>query len=100
MVYRKIEPGIWKPEKEGDQIIGILVGKENDIGKFKSKVYHLNSDAGEQLSIFGSAVLDDKMSYIKIGDKIKIIFKGKVQGKDASYNNYEVYKDEETESLE
>jgi len=26
--WKAIEPGVWKPQKEGDQIVGVLVNKE------------------------------------------------------------------------
>lgn len=94
MVFQKINPGnIWKPESEGDEVIGILLRVENDAGKYKSKVYHLESD-GENITVFGSKVLDDLMLIIKPGDLIRIVFKGKVKGKDSEYNSYEVYKDD------
>lgn len=93
MVFKLIEPNVWKFENEGDEIIGTLLRVEEDKGKYKSRIYHLETEDGKQLSVFGSTVLNDKMSYISIGNKIKIVFKGKVQGKDSEYNDFEVFKD-------
>lgn len=93
MVFKTIEPQFWKPESEGDEITGVLLRVDEDAGKFKSKIYHIETENGKQISLFGSTVLDDKISYVTIGDKIKIVFKGKVKGKDSEYNNYEVQKD-------
>lgn len=93
MAFKLIEPISWKPESPGDEIIGVLLRVEDEAGKYKSKVYHLETEDGKQLSIFGSAVLKDKLGYISIGDKIKIVFKGEVEGKDSKYKDFEVYKD-------
>jgi len=91
MEWKKIEPKLWKPEKVDDEIIGALIGVDSDVGKYKSKVYHLENN-GEQNNFFGSTVLDDKMKYCKIGDTIKIVYKGKKQGKNAEYDDFEVFK--------
>jgi hypothetical protein len=41
--WKNIEPGMWKPEKEGDNIIGILVNKEpKDEDAGISARYYLN----------------------------------------------------------
>lgn len=79
MEYKKIEPSIWKPEKEGDEIEGVLIGVK-DSKKFDNKIYQVESD-GNQVIIFGTTVLDDRMSYLKPGDPFKIIFKGTEKSK-------------------
>lgn len=83
MEFRKIEPGVWKAENEGDEIIGKLV-KIGESTKYKTakgptKVYHLevtNDKTGETENkvVFGSAVLDDRMSFVEIGQIVKITF--------------------------
>jgi len=93
MVFKPIEPNVWKFENEGDEVVGTLLRVEEDKGKYKSRIFHIETEDGKQLSVFGSAVLNDKMSYISLGDKIKIVFRGKVQGKEAEYNDFEVFKD-------
>ena len=79
MEFRKIEPGVWKAEEEGDEIIGKLVkvGESSRYGK--GKTYHLeveNTETGktENKVVFGSTVLDDRMSFVNIGDYCKIQF--------------------------
>ena len=96
MVFKKIEPKLFQFEKEGDEIIGKLVKVENDIGKFKSIVYHMMTENQEQISFFGSTVLDNLLSYCKIGDKLKIIFtEKKPSDKGQDTKMFEVYKDDE-----
>lgn len=95
MAYKKIEPNVWKPEKEGDEIEGILVSVTPDTGKFKSTIYHVECGK-EQKAVWGSTILDDRMKFVKEGDKIKIVFKGKGKNtKGQEINLYEVFKDEE-----
>jgi hypothetical protein len=79
MEFRKIEPGVWKAEKEGDEIIGKLVkiGESSKYGK--GKVYHLeveNPQTGaiENKVVFGSTVLDDRMGFVEVGQYVKIAF--------------------------
>ena len=90
MPYQKVEPTLWTPENEGDEIAGKLSKVDTEIGKHKSKVYHLEMENKNILSVYGSKVLDDKMSFIKVGEKIKIIYLGRVKGKDAEYKNFDV----------
>lgn len=96
--WKKIEPELWRPLEEGDEISGILIGIDEDIGKFGSTIYHIETEAGKQLNFFGSTVLTDKMKYVKVGDKIKIVFKGKRVSDRGEYNDFDVFKS--TEKIE
>lgn len=79
--WKTIEPGVWKPEKEGDQIMGVLVSKEpKDENTGLSARYYLETTAG-MFFVWGSAVIDDRMQYVKIGDKVRITYKGKTTNK-------------------
>lgn len=80
MVMREIEPGVWKPEKEGDKITGIFISRDEEVGDFKSTIYHLDVD-GEPMSVWGSAALNPKMVSVKSGDKIEIEFTGTTPSK-------------------
>jgi len=75
MEFTKISPGVWKPTTAGDAIEGVLISSE-DGKKFGGKVYHLETPAGGQVVVFSTTVLEDRMSYIKIGEYCKIIFNG------------------------
>lgn len=78
-------------ENDGDEIEGKLVSVGP--GKFEnSKVYTLEKDDGSAISIFGSVILDDRMSEIEVGNYIKIVYKGLIKtgsGKNAKL--FEVY---------
>lgn len=79
--WKTIEPGVWKPEQEGNQITGVLVNKEpkDEITGLSAR-YYLETRAG-MFFVWGTAVLDDRMQYAKIGDKVRITFEGKTTNK-------------------
>ena len=79
--WKTIEPGVWKPEKEKDQIIGVLVNKEpkDEINGFSAK-YYIETDRG-MFFVWGSTVLDDWMQYLKVNQKIRITYEGKTKNK-------------------
>ena len=79
--WKNIEPGMWKPEKEGDNIIGILVNKEpKDEDSGLSARYYLENQEG-MFFVWGCAVLDDRMQYVKAGQKVRITYEGKTTNK-------------------
>lgn len=75
MVFKEIDPTMWKPEKDGDSITGIFIRAEADVGENKSMLYHLEAD-GKPISVWGSTILDQRMAWIKPGNKIRITYKG------------------------
>ena len=74
--WKKIEPDVWKPSVDGDTVEGVLIKYEEASGNFNSKVYHLETKDKKQIVIFGTTVLNDRMSYLNIGDDVKIIYRG------------------------
>jgi hypothetical protein len=74
--WNKVELGTWKFEKENDSIEGIFIKAEQDVGQNKSMLYHLEVE-GKPLAVWGSVVLDTKMTVVKPNDKIKIVYLGK-----------------------
>ena len=79
--WKTIEPNVWRPKEKGDHIIGALVNKQpkDEITGLSAR-YQIENQEGMFL-IWGSAVLDDRMQYAKIGDKIRITFDGKTKNK-------------------
>ena len=74
--WKTIEPNVWKPEQKGDHIIGVLVNKEpKDENSGFSARYYLENQEGT-FFVWGCAVLDDRMQYAKVGEKIKITYEG------------------------
>lgn len=95
MTFKNVDPVIWEPKKDGDEVTGVLVGIDPDSGKFKSTAYKLNSANGDKHIVFGNKLLDDKMKFAKIGDLLKIIYKGKKTGASKQeYNTYELLIDD------
>lgn len=79
--WKTIEPGVWKPQNPGDNIIGVLVNKEpKDENTGMSAKYYLENEKGTFFA-WGSAVLDDRMQYVKIGQKLRITYEGKTKNK-------------------
>jgi hypothetical protein len=71
----------WKPEKEGDQVVGLLIKVESNIGMHNSMMYHLeDSTTHDIIKVWGSTILDSRMSEVKIGKLVRITFKGLAQG--------------------
>jgi len=81
MAYKEINPEIWSYEKDGDFIEGVLVLKEPDVGENKSWMYSIETSEGEVKNVWGSAILDSRMKLVKVGNKIKITYKGLGEGK-------------------
>jgi len=78
--WENISPGIWKPEKDGDSIEGVLKAKRTNVGVNNSNAYDLETKDGGFM-IWGSKVLDDRMNFVDIGDKVRITYKGKEKNK-------------------
>ena len=79
--WKPIEPNVWKPQAQGECIIGVLVNKEpKDENTGLSAKYQIENEEGMFL-IWGGAVLDDRMQYVKIGSKVRITYEGKTKNK-------------------
>jgi len=80
----------WDPQKQ-KEIIGKLLNIQEEGGKYKTKVYTFETEDAV-VDVFGSAVLDPKIRPVcQIGNKIKIVFLGMKQGKDAEYKDFDVF---------
>jgi|TARA_Y100000296_G_scaffold45780_1_gene52474 hypothetical protein len=76
MTYQEVgDPTEWKYEKDGDSIEGILTQKQDNIGINNSMLYSIETPEGIR-SVWGSAVLDSRMIAVKIGEMVKITYKG------------------------
>lgn len=94
MVKQEIE---WK-KVEGDghnfeeqpELIGVLVDlKENNFGGHD---YVLETEPKKMVLVRGLTALASKMSSIKLGTKVKIVYLGKKKSQTGMvYNNYDVY---------
>lgn len=66
----------WKPTKEGDEVEGLLIGVEENVGANGSKMYHLELADHTTLDIWGTTVLDMRMAVVKVGEEVRIIYDG------------------------
>ena len=70
-------PKMWNWEDDGEKVEGELVKVEPNVGKNESNVYTIKLEGGEEVGIWGTAVLDSRLADIEVGTKIQIIYKGK-----------------------
>ena len=77
--FVEIEPNVWKVEKEGDSVEGVLKKVDKEVGPNKSTLYHLEGE--KQFAVWGSTVLDDRMAYVNEGDFVRITYKGTRENK-------------------
>lgn len=75
MGYQEINPSIWEYKEVGDFIEGVFVRMQDKVGANESKMYSLETSEGIK-NIWGSVILDERMALVRIGDKLKITYKG------------------------
>lgn len=76
--WKIVEPNVWRPENDGDFIEGVLINKNGNVGANLSNTYYVENRDGAFM-VWGSTVLDNLMSVVKIGERVKITYKGLVQ---------------------
>lgn len=91
MAYQEINPSEWTYEKDGDLIEGVLVKVQDNVGVNSSTLYSLETPSEGVKSVWGSAVLDARMSLVQLGDKVRITYKGKGEAK-AGKNAPKIFK--------
>lgn len=82
--YKKIESVVLRLDNEGDYIEGTLVSKE--AGDFNNKKYKIKKEDGSLVTLFGTTMLDDLMSTVKIDQQIKIVNTGEKESKKKGQN--------------
>lgn len=76
MAWKEINQSpMWKPTDEGDEIEGTLIKVDTNIGKNNSNIYHLDTNDGV-IGMWGSVVLDSRLSQVPLGARVKIVFQG------------------------
>ena len=95
--WKKVELGeTWnlKEAKEGDEMIGVFTGKDENVGENNSTVYRIETINGDIRSVWGSTVLDVRMKNVKEGKEVKIVYKGSKPSptrKGKSYHDFDVW---------
>lgn len=91
--WAKVETSVWKPKSDGDSITGIYKSKDQGNEDVGNK-YYLEADTEDGIKtmfFWGSSILDDLMQGVKIGDLIRVTFKGKKKlEKGKTLNLYDV----------
>ncbi len=90
MVFTENVPGIFEFKEEDDEVTGVLIKIQEDVGPSKSMFYTLEVK-GKPVSVWGCAILDQRMMGIKIGDLIRIVYKGLGEAK-AGMNAPKIFK--------
>ncbi len=94
------EPEIWKPEQAGDSIEGVLIYKRDKGGKFNNESYYIEN-SGKSFIIFGTAVLENRMKLVNVGDIVKIEYKGTEKNKrNEDTKIFQVFKQPKSEIVE
>lgn len=80
----------WKPEKDAT-LIGTLKSKKSNQGPNESMVYVIKADDQEEdVSVWGSTVLDGHFEEIPLRSRVKITYLGKVKS-DRGRGEYKDY---------
>ncbi len=80
MVYKEVDPADWVYKNDGDFIEGILVRVQENIGPNSTMLYSIETSE-EMTNVWGATILDQKMALIKVGEKVKITYKGLAEAK-------------------
>ncbi len=80
MAYEEINPTDWTYKDDGDFIEGFLVAIKKDVGPNNSMLYSIET-ADDMVNVWGATILDSRMALVKVGDKIKITYKGLAEAK-------------------
>ena len=93
--WKKVESSpVFAFEKKGDELIGLLVSTEADVGPNNSKLYTVEQKGGKKWGVWGSTVLDTRLKNVMVGEEVKIVYLGLKKSdkrKGAEYKDFEVY---------
>ena len=85
--WEYIEQEVWKPTAENSSIQGTLIGKASKDENIGARYYIVN-ESGKYI-VWGSAMLDNKMQFVKIGQVVRISYEGKSKGRQGQdINNF------------
>ena len=76
MAYKEVNPNVWMYENDGDFIEGVLIKVEHDVGANKSTIYSIETEPNNFVTVWGSTILDQRMSLVKVGSRVKLTYKG------------------------
>ena len=91
MAYEELTTKFWEPAVEDESVEGILISVVKDVGEHKSKIYNFENTK-TNFSVWGSAILDQRMALAKPGDKLRITYKGLTEQKNEDKNPAKIFK--------
>jgi hypothetical protein len=75
--YTESSGNFWKPIKEGEILEGLYLNKETNVGQNSSNIYYFEVlDTHEVKQVWGTTILDQRMIPVKIGQQVRITYKG------------------------
>jgi hypothetical protein len=90
MEWKEVEESnYWNPEKENDEVEGIIVSMENS--DFGIRVVIETKDK-KNITLPSHKVLQTRLQNCKVGDMIKVVFKGQELPKVKGRNPTNIYK--------
>ena len=93
MNWKKVQSNVWRPEAVDESIEGILIKKEPST-EYDNNEYEIDvveSNGVIRRKVYGTTVLDDRMKDVKVGQAVKIIYKGEKKVKKGMSKMFEVY---------
>jgi len=95
--WEKIEVAPTWDFKEEPEFVGVFVSAESEVGPNKSNLYNFRIIDGSIVAIWGNTILDSRFKNLVAGQKVKIVFVGKVKSPKTGreYNSFEVFKAKE-----
>jgi len=98
MAFREVSGEVLNMAEAGQKLTGWYIECQTDQGEKKnSTIITIQKEDGVNVSIWGSAVLDDKMAGLRIGDFVQIEYLGKRKNKTgtAEFKDWKVLVDDE-----
>jgi len=87
----KNESSTWdyKTQKE---MVGVYKGVEYNVGPNSSTLFKFD-DGTQEIAVWGSTVLTDRLITIPVGDEVRIVYNGMVKSKtgNRSYHDFDVF---------
>jgi len=75
--WKESTGNVWKPTKEGDSVMGLYIQKAEHVGQNDSNIYYIETlPDHENIQIWGTTILDQRMIPVKIGQQVRISYKG------------------------
>ena len=89
MAWKRQESSMWLPEKEKEEIIGVVV--DINLDGLYGKQYTLKTDDGKSIQLPSHKVLEARLISVKVNDKIKVVYLGEEPAKVKGNNPTRMY---------